>query len=485
MDAEDFHRSRRRGRGAGEWTAKGAKEDPPEELSDNELRSRHRDLPEDLSDNELRRRHRDPSEDLSDSELRRRRSYAPSEEFIEVDPVTGKDKPGSQGRAEGRRRKTADDAGGGRGCGSGRNGSQGDAATRPLETTPQGAEGTCAGCGRCRCCGRMASPNDKGDCRYLEEGGAAGGSGGRGGGKGGRRGRGGGGRRTSESSKERDYRSSPDRRRNVYSNNHDRWRDRGRGGGHERDLVRDRGHALAATGHRSDPSGGTGDRGAPRRRQHPPQEQENRSERDYHRHHRTDLFGGSPRSGGRRDLHGPGVEAGYSSGEVSSFGDEDASPRRRRARRETAAAAATAAAAVATQTSARESSLVALRKSGGAVRHRARDDRDGDAALLTPLSTPQRQPAAASARQRHSTWRDGRRAGRGRRVESPESVVSGCRDSGLHGYPSLPPAALSGGRRGRPGDLLAAGGGGGRERHSDGEAGRRRARRRAREVRQE
>ncbi len=448
MDAEDFHRSRRRGRGAGELTAKGAKEYP--------------------------------SEDLSDSELRRRRSYTPSEELTDVDPATGKDKPGSQGRVEGRRRRMADDAGGGRSGG-------------------QGAEGTCAGCGRCNLCGRTASPNEnkamdsrnpKEDSGYSEEGGAAaGGSGGRGAGRGRRRGRGGSGHGTSESSVEREYRSSPDRGRDAHSNYRDRRKDRGRSGGHERDRGRGRGRELTETGHRSDPSGGRGDRGAARRRRDPQQERGSRNEHGYNRHRRTDRLGGNPRSGGRRDLRGPGVETGYSSSELSSLGDEDASPRRRPPRRETAAGAATAAAAaaVANRTSARESSLRAFRKSGGAARLRARDDRGGDAAFSTPFSTPRRQAAAAPARQGHPTWRDSLRGGRGRRAGGPDSGVSDGGDSGLHGYPSLPPAVLSEGRRARPGDLFAGGGGGGggKEWQPDGDAGRRRARRRAREVRME
>ena len=433
-----------------------------------------------------------PPEELSDGELRRRRSHAPSEEFIEVDPVTGEDKPVGQGRAEGRRRRSADDAGKGRDCGSDRGCGWG--AARPVETTPRGAEGACAGCGRCHGCGRVVGPHDKEtistkrepkeDYRYFEETRGTGGSGGR------RAGRGGRGvvrkaseDRTSGSSDEREYRSSPDRRRDVDSAYHHHLRDRGRGGGRERDRGTDRGHEIAAMAHRSDSSGGRGDRGAARRRRHPQQRQSGGKEYDHRRHHPMDHFGGNPRSGGQRNRRSPRADAGYSSGDVSSFEEEDVTPRRRQARRETAAAAAV------TQTSAREASLAAPRRTAGTVRQRARDDRSSDAAFSTPFSTPRRHPApaAAPAHQRYSTWRDGRRGGRGRREGSPDGVVSGG-DRGLHGYPSFPPAVLSEGRRRRPGDLFAAGGGGGgggEERQLDdgGGGGRRRAGRLAREVR--
>lgn len=447
MDAEEFHKSRRTGRGLGERRGKGTKD-----------RGR---------------------EGESESQQLRRRSYAPREELVDVDPTTGEDKPGG-GREDvaGRTRPSHEnpveirdgDRGGGRGGNEG--------MRHALGAAFGGGEGACEGCGRCSCCGRVAFPfmkdafdSSKGLAEGAkdanDEGGRPREGGGRGTGRGDRRVPGGSGHRTSESSDERHYRHSPDLQRDYDFGA--RRRDRGEGHGHE----------MAATGHRSDPSAGRGEKGCARRRRRrrSAQRQDGGREDDHHRYHREAHFDGHQRpeveKDGRRHQR---MATGYSGGDVSNE-EEHMSPRRRRARRE---AAVTAAA-----NSATEAARVGFGHKEDFARHRRREKQGSDGggvAFSTPFSTPRRgQPAAAPPKQHLSTWRGDRRDGRGRGIDNRDRNAGG--NSPVRGYLALPPSALPEARRRCRRDLPAAAAMGGSGGEVDDFGNRRRANRRSRQVR--
>lgn len=467
MDAEEFHKSRRRGKGRGEGGEKEAMDDGREEESE--------------------------------SQQLRRRSYPPGEELAGVDPTAGEARAGggSGGDEKGGREKLALDKPGERRDGEGNRDGEGGSCCRrrhkgtglPNESALGGGEGACAVCGRCNCCGRPLV-KDAFDGRSGVAAGAkdVNTEGGRtdeekeeeekrrrGKNRGGRGALGGTGHGTSD---ERHHRHSPHLRRD-----HDlgaRRRDRGEGFDHE----------VVATGNRSDPSAGRGDGGFARRRRRrpPPQRQDDRREDDHHRHrppprrgdgrnddhrrngrdenldgdrplqghdherssrhnrsHRDESFDGHRRSevgkGGRRQRVAPG----YSSIDLSSE-EEGMSPRRRQARREAAAAAAVA------NSGKKDAPRVSLGKKGDLARHRRRERHssgEGNAAFSTPLSTPRRgQPAAATPSKNLSAWRGGRQG----RVED-DLGRGGGGDSLALGYPTLPPSALPEARRRHRGDV--------------------------------
>lgn len=453
VDAEEFHRSRRRG---SEW----------------ERRAQY-----DIT----------PPEDESESLQRRRRSYASRKDLIDVDPVTGEDLSGRDVEEERRRRREDLDSPGTR-----RDGGGGDGRPIPPRETGGGrggGEGACPGCGRCSCCGRAASSRYKEavDHRKEKKGteqrpGCGHGGGGEGRGGEGRRASSGGrrlreapkrGASDASSSEERQYRRSrPDRRRQLDFDyrSHDHLR-HGRGGD---------GHDVVESGHRSDPSGGSRKIAARTRRRQPPPsrpEREGRREDDghYRRRHRDEYYDSRPRpAGGRKDddRHRRLV-LGYSSDDASSLEEEPLSPRQRREKREEEAAAAVAAAA----TSARETSHLA--------RHRARDKYGsgggGGAIFSTPFSTPRRHPAAALPNQVETTWLVGRHGGRGWGAENLCSVDSG--DGGVRiSYRSLAPPKLPEPSLRRLRDRSASGAAVPSEGQPGDTSSRRRVNRRAREV---
>ena len=443
MDAEEFHKSRRRGSGRGE-----------------EARGDDRDV--ESESQQLRRRSYVPGDELVDADAARREARA---DGGGGDVKKGREQPILENKSGERRDGEGDDES----DGSPRRGHEG--TKLPNASTLGGGGGACAECGRCNCCGKplvkeafdggfgvAGETKDVSNEGGKREEGSKRGIDGDSRGALGRTGNG-----TGESRSERHHRQSPELRRD-----HDlgaRRRDGGEGFGHE----------AVGTGHRSEPSAGRWDEGfARRRRRLPMGRQDDRREDDRHRHrpsqrrdggrhddrrrHGRDDYGDRPqghvhggsdrhhqirrdegsdghrrsevRKGGRRQRLSPG----YSSDDLSSE-EGHVSPRRRRARREAAAAAVVA-------NSAREDALrVSLGKKGELGRRRRRERHssgEGNAAFSTPLSTPRRgQPAAAPPIQNPSTWRGGRR---GRGVEELGRNVGG--DSPALDYPTLPPSAL-------------------------------------------
>lgn len=439
MDAEEFHRSRRRGSVGGREGRGVVQDDDP------------------------------PPEGESESLQLRRRSYPPSEDPIDVDPVTGEDIPGRDGEEGGRgsrrrrRRSENVDELGERRDGGGRNG-----GSVPQPKT--GGGGVCPGCGRCDCCGGVATSHYKGAVDGRKEGGGAG--------SGGRRWRGaprhGASDASSSEESRRNHRSRPDRRRRFDFDNcgHDDNNDDD--DDHRRHVRQGDSHRAVVSGYRSDSSGRPR-----RRRQSPPlQGREDRLEdgRHHGRRHRDEYIDSRPRPrGSKGDGRQHRLPLGYSSGDASSFEEEPVSPRRRRARREAAAAAVVAAA----ETSARETSHF--------TRHRpTKNDGSGGgggATFSTPFSTPRRHPAAAPSNQAATTWRSGRHSGRGRGEENLRSGHTGD-DGARQGYRSLPPPRLPEASTRRVRHRSAAGAAAARmEGRSNDYSSRRRVDRRAREVR--